>query len=152
MTTRLFALAGLMVAWGAACTPTPEPEAGRPNVILIITDDQGYGDLGATGNPVIRTPHLDAMARRSAQMTTFYVSPVCAPTRASLMTGRYNYRTRAIDTFHLMRALSAADCSTASKVSSSSAHRTSKSQTAIPRLVSSAVKIFSSSLSRYSIP
>jgi arylsulfatase/arylsulfatase A len=68
-------------------------------VILIITDDQGYGDFGFTGNPVIRTPHLDAMARRSARMTTFYVSPVCAPTRASLMTGRYNYRTRAIDTF-----------------------------------------------------
>jgi hypothetical protein len=71
----------------------------RPNVILIITDDQGYGDFGATGNPVIRTPNLDALARDSAQMTSFYVSPVCAPTRACLMTGRYNYRTRAIDTY-----------------------------------------------------
>ncbi len=81
------------------CTRAPRPVAHRPNVILIITDDQGYGDLGATGNPLIRTPHLDAMARRSARMTTFYVSPVCAPTRASLMTGRYNYRTRAVDTF-----------------------------------------------------
>jgi arylsulfatase/arylsulfatase A len=68
-------------------------------VILIVTDDQGYGDLGANGNPVIRTPHIDAMAARSARMARFYVSPVCAPTRASLMTGRYNYRTRAIDTF-----------------------------------------------------
>jgi arylsulfatase A-like enzyme len=83
----------------AGCTHAPGGVGRRPNVILIVTDDQGYGDLGATGNPVIRTPHLDAMARRSAQMTTFYVSPVCAPTRASLMTGRYNYRTRAIDTF-----------------------------------------------------
>ncbi|MCU0917265.1 MAG: arylsulfatase [Planctomycetes bacterium] len=71
----------------------------RPNVILIITDDQGYGDFGVTGNPVIRTPHLDALARDSAQMTNYYVSPVCAPTRACLMTGRYNYRTRAIDTY-----------------------------------------------------
>jgi len=71
----------------------------RTNVILIMTDDQGYGDLGVMGNTLIRTPHLDAMAGRSAQMTSFYVSPVCAPTRASLMTGRYNYRTRAIDTY-----------------------------------------------------
>ena len=72
-----------------ACADAPETVA-RPNVILIMTDDQGYGDLGVTGNPVIRTPNLDAMASRSARMTTFYVSPVCAPTRASLMTGRYN--------------------------------------------------------------
>lgn len=73
--------------------------AERPNAVLIMTDDQGYGDFGATGNQVIRTPHLDAMAERSAQMATFYVSPVCSPTRASLMTGRYNYRTRCIDTY-----------------------------------------------------
>lgn len=71
----------------------------RPNIVLIMTDDMGYGDLGATGNPVIHTPNLDAMSKRSASMSTFYVSPVCAPTRASLMTGRYNYRTRCIDTY-----------------------------------------------------
>ena len=70
-----------------------------PNIVLIMADDMGYGDLGVTGNPVIRTPNLDAMSRRSASMSTFYVSPVCAPTRASLMTGRYNYRTRCIDTY-----------------------------------------------------
>jgi len=64
-----------------------------------MTDDQGYGDFGVMGNPVIRTPNLDAMANRSATMTTFYVSPVCSPTRASLMTGRYNYRTRVVDTY-----------------------------------------------------
>jgi arylsulfatase A-like enzyme len=71
----------------------------RPNVILIMTDDQGYGDFGVMGNPIIRTPNIDAMAKQSAQMTNFYVSPVCSPTRACLMTGRYNYRTRVIDTF-----------------------------------------------------
>ncbi|REK26299.1 MAG: arylsulfatase [Planctomycetota bacterium] len=76
-----------------------ESLAARPNVVLIMSDDQGLGDFGATGNPLIETPHIDAMARRSASMSTFYVSPVCAPTRACLMTGRYNYRTRAIDTF-----------------------------------------------------
>ena len=70
-----------------------------PNIVLIMTDDMGYGDLGVHGNPIIQTPNLDAMAKRSASMSTFYVSPVCAPTRACLMTGRYNYRTRCIDTY-----------------------------------------------------
>jgi arylsulfatase/arylsulfatase A len=74
-------------------------DAKRPNIILIMTDDQGYGDLGRQGNPIIRTPNIDAMAHCSAVLPNFYVSPVCTPTRASLMTGRYNYRTRAIDTF-----------------------------------------------------
>ncbi|MHC4700802.1 MAG: arylsulfatase, partial [Planctomycetota bacterium] len=64
-----------------------------------MTDDQGYGDLGATGNPVIKTPNIDAMASASGSMDNFYVHPVCAPTRACLMTGRYNYRTRVIDTY-----------------------------------------------------
>src|SRR5271154_2125157 len=73
--------------------------ADRPNVVLVVSDDQGYGDLGFHGNPIVRTPHLDAMAARSARWENFYVSPVCTPTRASLMTGRYNYRTRAIDTY-----------------------------------------------------
>jgi arylsulfatase/arylsulfatase A len=71
----------------------------RPNVIVVITDDQGLGDFGFMGNDLIETPHFDAMAGRSARLTRFYVNPVCAPTRASLMTGRYNYRTRAHDTF-----------------------------------------------------
>ncbi|HPD31815.1 MAG TPA: arylsulfatase [Phycisphaerae bacterium] len=71
----------------------------RPNVVLIMTDDQGYGDFGCTGNPVIRTPHIDSLYADSARMTDFYVSPVCTPTRACLLTGRYNYRTRALDTY-----------------------------------------------------
>lgn len=71
----------------------------RPNILLVITDDQGYGDLGFHGNPVIRTPNLDALARSGVRMTRFLVSPVCSPTRASLMTGRYNYRTGVVDTY-----------------------------------------------------
>ncbi|MEM6689759.1 MAG: sulfatase-like hydrolase/transferase [Planctomycetota bacterium] len=71
----------------------------RPNVIVVMPDDMGYGDLGFTGNPVVRTPNLDRFAKQSSNLTDFYVSPVCSPTRACLMTGRYNYRTRVIDTF-----------------------------------------------------
>ena len=71
----------------------------RPNVILIMSDDQGVGDYGFQGNELIRTPQLDAMRERGGLLSRFYVSPVCAPTRACLMTGRYNYRTRCIDTY-----------------------------------------------------
>jgi arylsulfatase A-like enzyme len=72
----------------------------QPNVLLIITDDQGYGDLGFTGNPHIKTPVLDQLARESIRLTNFYVSPVCAPTRSSLMTGRYSLRTGVHDTYN----------------------------------------------------
>ncbi|MEC9477187.1 MAG: sulfatase-like hydrolase/transferase [Planctomycetota bacterium] len=78
---------------------TENPRSTRPNVIIVMTDDQGYGDLGFNGNPVIKTPNLDAMARESARLEPFYVCPVCTPTRASLMTGRSHQRTRAIDTY-----------------------------------------------------
>ena len=64
-----------------------------PNVILIMTDDQGWGDLGFHGNDSIYTPNIDQLARNSARFERFYVSPVCAPTRASLLTGRYHLRT-----------------------------------------------------------
>ena len=82
------------MALGLAAPTAGQASTERPNVVVVITDDQGYGDLGFTGNPVLRTPNIDAMAARSARLTNFYVSPVCAPTRACLMTGRYNYRTR----------------------------------------------------------
>lgn len=71
----------------------------RPNVIVIMSDDQGGGDYGFMGNDLIRTPNLDNVVAQGGLLTNFYVSPVCAPTRASLMTGRYNYRTRCIDTY-----------------------------------------------------
>ena len=72
----------------------------RPNIILIMTDDQGYGDLGFHGNPDIKTLVLDAFAKESTRFTNFYVSPVCAPTRAALMTGRYSLRTGVCDTYN----------------------------------------------------
>ncbi len=73
---------------------------GRPNVILCMTDDQGFGDLGFHGNPMIRTPVLDQLATKSVRFNNFYVSPVCAPTRSSLMTGRYSLRTGVYDTYN----------------------------------------------------
>ena len=72
----------------------------QPNVILIITDDQGYGDLGFTGNPHVQTPVIDRLAGESIRFNQFYVSPVCAPTRSSLMTGRYSLRTGVRDTYN----------------------------------------------------
>src|SRR3954470_12976644 len=77
----------------------PAATHARPNVLLVVTDDQGWGDLGVHGNDKIRTPHIDALASEGVQLTRFYVSPACTPTRASLMTGRYHLRTGAIDTF-----------------------------------------------------
>ncbi|MGF1581579.1 MAG: arylsulfatase [Gemmataceae bacterium] len=71
----------------------------KPNIILIMTDDQGHGDLGFHGNPVIRTPHLDKFAKQSVRFKNFFVCPVCSPTRSSLLTGRYNYRTGIVDTY-----------------------------------------------------
>ncbi|MBN1481155.1 N-acetylgalactosamine-4-sulfatase [candidate division KSB1 bacterium] len=65
----------------------------KPNVILIVTDDQGYGDLGCHGNPIVRTPNMDMLHAESVRLTNFHVGPTCAPTRASLMTGRYCNRT-----------------------------------------------------------
>lgn len=64
-----------------------------PNVVFLLADDVGYGDLACLGNPIIKTPHLDALHAESIRLTDFHVSPTCAPTRASLMTGRYNNAT-----------------------------------------------------------
>jgi arylsulfatase A-like enzyme len=66
--------------------------AAPPNVILIITDDQGYGDLACHGNPHVKTPNLDRLASESVRLTNFHVSPTCAPTRCALMTGRHEFR------------------------------------------------------------
>ena len=64
----------------------------RPNVILILSDDQGFGDLSITGNPYLNTPHIDELAENGALFERFYVSPVCSPTRAEILTGRYHFR------------------------------------------------------------
>lgn len=98
-TKWIFLLALMVSGSGLSLQLQAAKKADRPNVVIVITDDQGYGDFGFNGNPILRTPNLDTMETASAKMTQYYVSPVCAPTRACLMTGRYNYRTRCIDTY-----------------------------------------------------
>lgn len=77
----------------AACSEPPSESEGSPNVIIIFTDDQGYGDLGAYGATGFETPHLDQMAAEGIRFTDFYVAaPVCTPSRAALLTGSYPKR------------------------------------------------------------
>ncbi len=82
----LFILTALLLASPAA------EIASKPNVIVVITDDQGYGDLSITGNPILKTPNLDRLANDGVQLTNFHVDCFCTPTRAALMTGRYAHR------------------------------------------------------------
>jgi arylsulfatase A-like enzyme len=77
----------LAAAGGAFAAP-----AQKPNIIFILTDDQGYGDISAHGNPTLRTPNLDRLRSEGARFTDFHVSPTCAPTRSALMTGRHEFR------------------------------------------------------------
>jgi len=68
--------------------------AARPNVILVMTDDQGWGDTGYNGHPYLQTPHLDRMSAEGVTFTRFYsAAAMCSPTRASVYTGRHPYRT-----------------------------------------------------------
>ncbi len=81
-----------------ACLATAA-QGKRPNVILVITDDQGFGDLSLHGNPDLSTPNLDRVGTEGIRFDQFHVNPVCSPTRSSLMTGRYYYRTGVVDTY-----------------------------------------------------
>ncbi len=101
-------LAGSAALGASQAFAADDSSSKRPNVVVVITDDQGYGDIGCHGNDKIRTPNVDRLAGQSVEMTRFYVCPVCAPTRASLMTGRYNYRTGVVDTY-LGRAMMHSD-------------------------------------------
>jgi len=83
---RLFLVCVVLLTGVAVCHAAP------PNIILIMTDDQGYGDLACHGNPIIQTPHLDKLHSESVRFTDFHVSPTCAPTRSALMTGRHEFK------------------------------------------------------------
>src|SRR5688572_17404028 len=92
ITSRLLLIFALIAVLGESETCADNLSGSRPNIVLIITDDQGYGDLGCHGNPLIVTPHLDRIHRESTRLTDFHVSPTCAPTRAALMTGRHEFK------------------------------------------------------------
>ena len=65
----------------------------RPNIVLMMSDDQGYGDIGAHGNPYLKTPHIESIGEDGIEMTHFYSYPNCSASRAAILTGRYPYRT-----------------------------------------------------------
>jgi arylsulfatase A-like enzyme len=88
---KLLLLCPLIQPFAPSAAAGEEPR--QPNVILILTDDQGYGDIAAHGNPYISTPNLDRLYGESIRLRNYHVSPTCSPTRAALLTGRYNNRT-----------------------------------------------------------
>jgi arylsulfatase len=101
---RLFGLLILL------CMPIMDAVAAdspkRPNIVIIMPDDVGYGDFSCHGSPIVRTPHVDALARESVRFTDFHVSPTCAPTRAALMTGRHEFRSGVTHTIYERERLS----------------------------------------------
>lgn len=90
---NLIAAVALILVAASFSRAEDTASASSPNVLLIITDDQGYGDLSIHGNPHLRTPHLDRLGRESVRFDRFFVSSFCAPTRAALLTGRWPLRT-----------------------------------------------------------
>ena len=118
--TCLF-IAGILGVVGLASAD--DVSETRPNVILVMTDDQGYGDLACHGNPIIKTPHLDALHHQSVRLTDFHVSPLCTPTRAGLMTGQNPVRVGAWGTTW-GRSLPRADAATMADVFAQSGYRT----------------------------
>ncbi|MEZ5945095.1 MAG: sulfatase-like hydrolase/transferase [Planctomycetaceae bacterium] len=98
-TTTLASSAVAVLVAQVICTQTVNADqASRPNIVLIMADDLGYGDLACYGNSVVETPAIDALARSGARLTQHYApSPLCAPSRAGYLTGRFNHRTGAVD-------------------------------------------------------
>ncbi|MFM9114781.1 MAG: sulfatase-like hydrolase/transferase, partial [Planctomycetota bacterium] len=112
----------LMVALGAATglpadeTPQtslpPRLRGGRPpNIILVMPDDMGWGDIGAHGHPLVKTPHLDRLHRESVRFTDFHVSPTCSPTRAALLSGRHEFKNGVTHTIQERESLALATIS-----------------------------------------
>ena len=92
MMNRLFCIWSVFLLVLAGCNSAIKQDAGVPNVVIILTDDQGWGDLGVSGNLNLETPNIDALVSEGASFENFYVCPVCSPTRAEVLTGRYHVR------------------------------------------------------------
>ena len=95
----------------------------KPNIIFVITDDQGMGDLSCMGNKVVKTPNIDSFYKKSTRFTEYHVSPTCAPTRAAMMSGSHEFKTgvthtilererMALDVYTLPEALQSAEYKT----------------------------------------
>lgn len=104
----------LLAALLAGACGTADPR--QPNVVLFLVDDLGYGDLACHGNPHVKAPQIDAFAKEAVEFASFHVSPVCAPTRASLMTGRYNFRTGIADVFGPAAVMNASEVTLAERL------------------------------------
>ena len=91
MYIRRFAL-GLVLLAAFLPSVSAAQDGKQPNVVIVITDDQGYGDTGFSGNPIIKTPNIDKLRGQGTLLGNFHVDPTCAPTRSALMTGRYSDR------------------------------------------------------------
>lgn len=85
--TLFLLLSSFLLNWLTSCSTSTGQSEPKPNVIIMITDDQGYGDLSCLGNPVLKTPNLDRLYDESVRFTDFHVAPVCTPTRSQLLTG-----------------------------------------------------------------
>lgn len=92
MTARLLLALACLIAASILPSNAASLEGKRPNILFLLTDDQGYGDISAHGNPVLKTPHLDKLRSESLRFTDFHVSPTCAPTRSALLTGRHEFK------------------------------------------------------------
>jgi len=92
MRHRMIVLAALLVGTFTELSGADEPPRALPNIILVMPDDVGYGDYSCLGNPVIKTPSVDAFWKQSVHFTDFHVSPTCAPTRSALLSGRHEFK------------------------------------------------------------
>lgn len=88
----LFAVLALACGLANTSKSSAADAPQRPNIVLVMPDDMGWGDIGAHGNPLIQTPNLNELYKQSFRFTDFHVSPTCAPTRSSLMTGRHEFK------------------------------------------------------------
>jgi len=94
----------ILLTFLVAATGLPAAETTRPNIILVMTDDQGWGETSYNGHPILKTPNLDAMASAGLRLDRFYAgAPNCSPTRATVMTGRSNDRTAVLNHGHALR-------------------------------------------------
>ncbi|NOU36283.1 MAG: sulfatase-like hydrolase/transferase [Kiritimatiellaceae bacterium] len=114
---------GLFLWAGLLCRAETKEADARPNILMIISDDQGYGDFSCFGNPILKTPNLDRLKEQSVYVKTLITTPLCSPTRACVMTGRFCYRTGVWDTY-LGRQSMASDEITLAEMLKAAGYRT----------------------------